>query len=122
MKLLICDLQERFRPLIYNFAALVHQSALMIKAAKILDIPIYVSEQNPNALGPTVPEIKEALSFNPNIPVSEFWLGINQKPHFYTKSKFSMFDHDSPELPAELVHDQAVSILPDYIFLIKLTD
>lgn len=53
-----CDLQERFRPLIHKFPAVVHTAQKMIKAGRMLDLPLVVTEQYPKALGSTVPELE----------------------------------------------------------------
>ncbi|GAB4815336.1 hypothetical protein N2152v2_002382 [Parachlorella kessleri] len=59
--LLVCDVQERFRQLIYGFPAVVDTSRRMIRAANALELPVLVTEQYPKALGNTVDELKEVL-------------------------------------------------------------
>ncbi len=59
--LLVVDIQERFANSIHQWQRLVNNSAIVCKAAKLLDLPIIVTEQSPKALGPTVPEITAAL-------------------------------------------------------------
>ncbi|KAK9900073.1 Isochorismatase hydrolase [Cystobasidium minutum MCA 4210] len=54
---LVCDIQERFRNAIYGFEAMVLASTKMVKAASILEIPVFATEQNPKALGKTVEEL-----------------------------------------------------------------
>lgn len=59
--LLVCDVQERFRPVINGFQAVVDTSRRMVRAAEALKLPVIVTEQYPKALGPTVPEVAEVL-------------------------------------------------------------
>jgi nicotinamidase-related amidase len=40
---------------------IVRQTIVLIEAAKILDLPIVVTEQYPKGLGPTLPEVRDAL-------------------------------------------------------------
>ncbi len=54
---LLCDVQGQFRPHIHGFQHVVDTSSKMIEAGKILDIPLLVTEQYPQKLGPTVPEL-----------------------------------------------------------------
>ncbi|KIZ03005.1 Isochorismatase domain-containing protein 2 [Monoraphidium neglectum] len=51
--LFVCDIQERFRPIISGFPA--------IRGAGVLGLPVVVTEQYPERLGATVSELKEVL-------------------------------------------------------------
>lgn len=53
----LCDVQERFRSAIYGFDELVSTINKTLKVAKVLNIPVIVTEQNPKALGSTAREI-----------------------------------------------------------------
>jgi len=70
--LLLCDMQEKFRPTIKYFPQIVETSNKLLQACKILDIPYVVTEQYPKGnnftrltksilswigLGQTVPEL-----------------------------------------------------------------
>ena len=59
--LFICDIQDKFRNAIYEFPKVVTTSQKMIKAAKILNIPIYITTQNSAKLGATVQELTQLL-------------------------------------------------------------
>ncbi|XP_033331987.2 isochorismatase domain-containing protein 2 [Megalopta genalis] len=54
--LLICDVQEKFAKVMFDFDKITVNSAKLINALKLLEIPVLVSEQNPKALGKTIPE------------------------------------------------------------------
>lgn len=45
--LLLCDMQEKFRPTIKYFPQIVETSNKLLQACKILDIPYVVTEQYP---------------------------------------------------------------------------
>ncbi|EYC06028.1 hypothetical protein Y032_0078g1154 [Ancylostoma ceylanicum] len=55
--LFVCDMQGRFSKTIKFFPEIVKTSKRMVDAAKILDIPIFVTEQYPKGLGHTVPDL-----------------------------------------------------------------
>ncbi|PVI05026.1 Isochorismatase hydrolase [Periconia macrospinosa] len=55
--LFICDLQEKFRPAIYEFPKIVTTAQKMLKASQILNIPVYATTQNKAKLGETCPEL-----------------------------------------------------------------
>ncbi|XP_062492726.1 isochorismatase domain-containing protein 2 [Pezoporus occidentalis] len=55
--LLLCDLQERFRPHVHAFGPVLSAAARLRKGCQALGVPVLVTEQRPEALGPTVPEL-----------------------------------------------------------------
>ncbi|TBU50519.1 Isochorismatase hydrolase [Dichomitus squalens] len=73
----VCDIQTRFRTLIHGFDHVVATSGKMLKLAKIMDVPVIATEQNPRVLGSTVPELDTA-------PLGSLYLGA------YDKTAFSM--------------------------------
>ncbi|KAI9632989.1 Isochorismatase hydrolase [Dioszegia hungarica] len=76
--LLICDVQTKFREATYGFSDMCSAIRKMTKAATILEMPVMATEQNPKALGETVPDVGLA-----EVP-SELLLGA------HPKTKFSM--------------------------------
>jgi nicotinamidase-related amidase len=60
--LLVIDLQERLLPVISGHELVTLNSSRLIQAARILQIPVYATEQYRKGLGPTVPEITSALA------------------------------------------------------------
>ncbi|WIA09226.1 hypothetical protein OEZ85_008635 [Tetradesmus obliquus] len=81
--LFVCDLQERFRPVITGFPAVVDTARRMIRGATVLGLPVITTEQYPKALGNTVQELKDVLP--PDSPV-------------VAKTLFSMLTPDVKEL------------------------
>lgn len=64
--LLIVDIQDRLAAAMKQREKVVENTLHLIELAKMLDIPIIVTEQYPKGLGSTVQEIKEALpSYSP---------------------------------------------------------
>ena len=59
--LLVVDIQSRFATTIPGWEPLVQNASILCRAAAVLGLPIAVTEQNPRALGSTVPEIASAL-------------------------------------------------------------
>jgi hypothetical protein len=59
--LLVCDVQERFRPLIWRFPGVVAGARTLCRVASLLALPATVTEQNPARLGATVGEVSAAL-------------------------------------------------------------
>jgi nicotinamidase-related amidase len=59
--LVIIDMQEAFRTKIPGFDEVAVRIATMVEAAKLLQLPIIVTEQYPSGLGATASEIKTAL-------------------------------------------------------------
>lgn len=56
--LFICDVQDRFRPLIYRSESIINRCKLLNEGARLLNVPCVVTEQYVKAFGKTVPEIK----------------------------------------------------------------
>lgn len=59
--LFVCDIQERFRPLIIGYPTVIDTARRAIRGATALGLPIVVTEQYPKALGSTVSELTEVL-------------------------------------------------------------
>ncbi|XP_075797899.1 isochorismatase domain-containing protein 2 [Microtus pennsylvanicus] len=55
--LFLCDMQEKLRDRILYFPQIVSVAARMLKVAQLLDVPVLLTEQYPQGLGPTVPEL-----------------------------------------------------------------
>ncbi|XP_067928062.1 isochorismatase domain-containing protein 2-like [Watersipora subatra] len=55
--LFLCDMQEKFRNMISYYPQILNTSARVLQAARVLDIPIIVTEQYPKALGKTCSEL-----------------------------------------------------------------
>mmetsp|Transcript_27985 Transcript_27985/g.82287 ORF Transcript_27985/g.82287 Transcript_27985/m.82287 type:complete len:223 (-) Transcript_27985:255-923(-) len=53
---LLCDIQERFRPLIHHGETVVRTAQFMTSVAKALEIPVVVTQQYTKVFGPTVSE------------------------------------------------------------------
>lgn len=70
--LVVVDVQGKLAQLMYDKQVLFKNIQILIKAAKILDIPILWCQQCPDALGPTVPEIAQLLTDNEPINKSAF--------------------------------------------------
>ena len=59
--LIVVDVQGKLAQLMYVKDDLFKNLRILIKAASILEMPIILSQQCPDALGPTIPEIAELL-------------------------------------------------------------
>ena len=70
--LLVVDIQEKLLPPIFNKETLVKNSQLLIRLAKILEMPVMVTTQYTKGLGPTVPEIASLLTDVPPTDKLEF--------------------------------------------------
>jgi nicotinamidase-related amidase len=68
--LVIIDFQERLMPAIHDGARLVANARRLVDAARMLDVPVLVTEQYPAGRGPTVSELSgsgpviEKISFD----------------------------------------------------------
>ncbi|GIL38868.1 isochorismatase family protein [Roseiterribacter gracilis] len=55
--LLLVDLQTLLLPAIEHGAAVVARAAFLAQVARLLDVPVFATEQNPAGLGPTEPSL-----------------------------------------------------------------
>jgi nicotinamidase-related amidase len=86
----VCDIQTRFESAIHGYNQIVDTVTKMLRIAKVLEIPILVTEQNPKALGATYPEIVETIN---SLQLGPLHLGTIHK---------SLFSMVTPEVKAIL--------------------
>ena len=60
--LFVCDVQERFAPLIHRFDAVEHTAKQLVRGCDAMGVPTIVTEQYPKALGHTVEAVKAHLT------------------------------------------------------------
>jgi nicotinamidase-related amidase len=65
--LLVVDIQERLAVVMPERERVVANTGHLIAAAKLLGVPVLLTEQYPKGLGPTVPELRTALDPEPAI-------------------------------------------------------
>ncbi|RYP81533.1 hypothetical protein DL769_001941 [Monosporascus sp. CRB-8-3] len=58
----VCDMQDKFAPAIWQFDKVVLTTQKVLRAAKILNIPVYVTTQNAARLGGTVAALEPLLA------------------------------------------------------------
>ena len=59
--LAVIDVQEGFRPAVLDFERVAHNVGVLAQGARILGLPVIVTEQYPKGLGHTVPEVADHL-------------------------------------------------------------
>src|SRR5579872_6854254 len=64
-RLLIVDVQEKLVPMIANYQRMIANCRQLIQGAKILEVPVYSTEQYPKGLGHTVAPLAELLGSIP---------------------------------------------------------
>jgi len=70
--LMVIDYQERLLPVIHQADKCVAAGKRMIEAAKVLGVPILLTEQNPAGLGRTWPSVAELLKDVPLVEKNTF--------------------------------------------------
>eukprot|EP00162_Nutomonas_longa_P001665 comp12215_c0_seq1/m.15822 comp12215_c0_seq1/g.15822 ORF comp12215_c0_seq1/g.15822 comp12215_c0_seq1/m.15822 type:complete len:196 (-) comp12215_c0_seq1:25-612(-) len=63
---LLCDIQERFRPLIHNFSTVVNNAGRLVRISNALGLRTIATEQYPKALGKTVDELAGVMGEKPD--------------------------------------------------------
>jgi nicotinamidase-related amidase len=69
--LMICDIQTKFRPLIWRGETVVRTAQYMTSVAKALNIPTVATQQYTKVFGPTVPEVFASPADLENCPKFE---------------------------------------------------
>jgi nicotinamidase-related amidase len=64
--LLVIDVQEKLIPKIQAADIVVQNTAFLIDAAHLLQMPVQATEQYPKGLGPTVPELAQRVPVRPD--------------------------------------------------------
>ena len=59
--LVVVDVQEAFRPAVRDFERVARNAGVLVQGARILGVPMVVTEQYPKGLGRTVAEVAEHL-------------------------------------------------------------
>lgn len=90
--LFICDIQEKFRPLIFEYKSIIHNTIYVQKVSQILKIPCIITEQYPKAFGRTVSEILENVNQSANTTNTTTTDDNiqNNQTQIYEKRQFSM--------------------------------
>jgi nicotinamidase-related amidase len=60
--LVLIDIQERLFPVMHDKEDLLRNVVKLVRGARVLEVPIVVTEQYPKGLGPTLPELRELLT------------------------------------------------------------
>lgn len=64
--LLVVDIQERLLPAMHESGRVIQNAVRLAKAAQVLGLPVWVTEQYRNGLGPTIPELAGVIpGFSP---------------------------------------------------------
>lgn len=82
---LIVDFQEKFRPVIPNWTGILDNLRRIARAAHTLRIPVLVTEQYPQGLGRTAPELEAELG--DAIRLEKIAFGCFREPRFVGKLK-----------------------------------
>ena len=75
--LFVCDVQEKFAPVIHGFDNCAYVASTMLRAGVLLDFPALVTEQVPEKLGKTVEALQPLIAERDDV-------------HLVGKTKFSM--------------------------------
>jgi isochorismate hydrolase len=81
--LFVCDVREKFAPVIHGFANCVYVAQLMLRASELLGFTAIITEQVPDKLGKTVHALQAIIKDN--------------EDHVYAKTKFSMVNPETSD-------------------------
>lgn len=78
MQLLVVDEQEKLMPAMHDGGRVVERTAVLLQVARTLQLPVTVTEQYPQGLGPTVPRLLDLMP---------------GREHVFAKTQFSAAAH-----------------------------
>ena len=90
--LLLCDVQERFRPIIHNMESVISASNFLLRVGAALDVPCVATEQYSKVFGPTIPDVLSSPAADGGKPSA-------LSPPTFEKKLFSMC---TPEVVSHL--------------------
>jgi len=88
--LVVIDVQGKLATIVHDSEAFIANLVKLVKAAKLLGLPILWLEQNPEKLGATVPELREVL--NMVEPIAKYSFSACGEPAFVTAVKKAKVD------------------------------
>jgi len=83
--LVVIDIQGKLWNVMHEKSSLLENAQKLIKAMHVLSIPIILTEQNPQGLGPTLPELRQFMPEVKAIP--KFCFNCCQNPDFEQELK-----------------------------------
>lgn len=84
-QLIVIDMQERLSGVmpVAEMQAVVKNCSILLQAAKLLEVPLIVTEQYPKGLGATLPKLSSLLDGKP--PVEKMTFACTNEPKFTAK-------------------------------------
>lgn len=79
--LVIIDVQERYIPHLFEGARVVEAARRLVEGAKLVGVPILVTEQYPEGLGHTTPAVRDALPARTR-PIAKRTMSCASEPAF----------------------------------------
>jgi nicotinamidase-related amidase len=70
--LVVVDVQEAFRSAVLDFERVASNTAVLVRAAGIMGLPVVATEQYPRGLGATVPEVADYMNGTEPLPKTVF--------------------------------------------------
>ncbi len=89
--LVVIDVQERLAPAMTAGDDAIDRCALLMKAARRLEVPVLLTEQYPKGLGATVPALAELAP--PDATVAKLHFSCAEDPRFIDKVETLRRDH-----------------------------
>jgi nicotinamidase-related amidase len=78
--LVVVDIQDRLANVMHEKELLFENARKLVKGIRVLNVPVLWVEQNPQGLGPTIPEVAELLSDVQ--PISKVCFNCCRNDHF----------------------------------------